>query len=83
MNDTFQLPVQYNGKELEFTAQLLQFGYTHKIQVDVYGIPVMFEPDEERNYRAYIDSLTKDADKVDKTLLQVIVEAIEGIVKEA
>ena len=52
MNDPFNLPVTYKGTELGFPAQLLQLGYLHKFQVDVNGQMVMFEPDEDRNYRA-------------------------------
>lgn len=40
MEDTFKIPVTYKSKELEFDAQLLQLGYTRKIQVDVSGIIV-------------------------------------------
>jgi hypothetical protein len=40
----------------------------------------LFEPDEERNYRAYIDPTDTDAiDKVDKELLSTIIETIEAI----
>jgi len=81
MENTFQLPVYYRGKEEEFASQLLQFGYIHKIQVDVNGIAVMFEPDEERNYRAYVDPSSEEFDKLDPVLLKAIAEAIERIVK--
>ncbi|MCW3105667.1 MAG: hypothetical protein JWQ09_173 [Segetibacter sp.] len=81
MDDSFQIPVSYKGKDFLFTSQLLVTGYTHKIQVDVFGTPVMFEPDEERNYRAYIDPLIESANKMDIALLKVIAEVIEGIVK--
>jgi hypothetical protein len=55
MEDTFDIPVTYKGKELLFKSQLLILGYTHKISVDVNGTEVLYEPDEERNYRAVID----------------------------
>ena len=41
MSDTFQLPVTYNGEEKEFPAQLLRFGYTHKVHVGINGITVI------------------------------------------
>ena len=55
MQESFELPVIYNGKELLYPAQLQQLGYTHRIVVDVDGIEVSFEPDEERNYRGIVD----------------------------
>lgn len=54
MYDPFELPVSYKGEELLFPAELKQIGYTHAIVVDVYGQEVLFEPDEERNYRAVV-----------------------------
>jgi hypothetical protein len=38
MDEGFALPVNYKGKELLFPAQLVSFGWTHRIQVDVYGM---------------------------------------------
>jgi hypothetical protein len=52
IEDTFDIPVTYKGKELLFKSHLLILGYIHKISVDVNGTEVLFEPDEERNYRA-------------------------------
>ncbi len=51
----------HNNQQYNFKARLLQLGsYTHKIQVYVNGTEVLFEPDEERNYRAYIDPTNKE-----------------------
>lgn len=50
----FQLHITFQGKQKEFEAQLLQFGYLHKIQVAIDNVNVLFEPDEERNYRALV-----------------------------
>ena len=55
MEDSFAFPVQYKGEEILFPASLQQTGYTHRFEVDVYGTPVYFEPDEERSYRAIVD----------------------------
>jgi hypothetical protein len=73
MMDIFELPVDYNGKELVFPAELLPMGFTHKIKVTVEGVDILFEPDEERNYRAMaIDTERVNMEKLDKNLLQVI-----------
>ena len=52
MDEQFELPVEYKGEQLLFKASLIVTGYTHKFNVDVNGQMVIFEPDEERNYRA-------------------------------
>ena len=80
MEDTFQIPVTYQGKELEFDAQLLQFGYTRKIQVDIYGIIIFLEKDDEGNYRAILANVG-DESKVDKELIKEIVQSLELILK--
>jgi hypothetical protein len=38
--------------ERDFEATFPLFGFTHKIAIVVDGTPILFEPDEERNYRA-------------------------------
>lgn len=80
MNEPFDLPVTYNGKERLFPARLLQLGYTHRFQVDVYGTEVLFEPDEERRYRAIADADALPTN-VDTGLLQAIAEGIEAALK--
>ncbi|HWB27515.1 MAG TPA: hypothetical protein VG738_18695 [Chitinophagaceae bacterium] len=55
MADNFNLPIEFNGQEYEYPTQILRYGYTHKIQVDVNNKIVTFEPDEEGNYRALTD----------------------------
>ncbi len=80
MNESFELPVIYKEEELQFAARLQQFGYTHRIVVDVYGTEVFFEPDEERNYRGIVEpeQITK---QVNADILKVIAEAIESILR--
>jgi hypothetical protein len=82
MEDAFELPVIYKGKEMLFISQLLMQGYTHKFQVDVNGQEVSFEPDEERTYRAIVQPETIGVGKeIEVELLQAIAEAIESVVK--
>ncbi len=42
MDDQFELPVEYNGKEYMFPASLLVTGFTHKFIVDVNGQEIIF-----------------------------------------
>ncbi len=80
-DDLFDLPVTYKGQLLHFPARLLNYGYTHKIRVEVYGVEVLLEPDEERNYRAVVDNELAHAGSIDKALLAEIVSVVESIVK--
>jgi hypothetical protein len=83
MNDEgFDLPVTYKGQELEYPAKLIRFGYSYKIEVDINGTAVAFEPDEERNWRALVDpDLIGSNRKVSNELLQAIVVSIEAVTK--
>jgi hypothetical protein len=79
MNDPFNLPVSYKGTEMDFPAQLLQLGYLHKFQIDINGQIVLFEPDEERNYRALVAPEDLDKMKVDRELLLAIAETLSSL----
>lgn len=82
MTDEFEIPIDYKGQEYVFKARLLNFGYTYKIQVDVNGIDVLFEPDEERAYRAVVaPEFMEGKHKIDGDLLQAIVTTIESATK--
>lgn len=82
MNDTFDLPVSFKGETYFFSSRLLQLGYTHKFVVDVNGQPVYFEPDEERNYRAIIETADIKSNKdLNLELLKAVAHAIEAITK--
>jgi hypothetical protein len=74
MEEGFELPVTYKGKELLFPAQLVSFGWTHRIQVVMDGTRVCFERDEEGEWRAIVlEEDFKTIGKVDTDLLKAIV----------
>ena len=82
MEEQFELPVEYKGEQLMLNASLLVTGYTHKFNVDVKGQNIIFEPDDERNYRAIIPYYDVPKNKsVDIELLKEITRAIEIIVR--
>ncbi len=80
-NEEFNLPVFYKEEELLFSSQLLILGYTHKFVVDVDGNEIIFEPDEERNYRAVVDVAKINPKLVDTELLKAISDALSGLTK--
>jgi hypothetical protein len=81
MNETFEIPLTYKGKEVTFPSKLIIYGYSYKIQGDVYGTEVLYEPDEERNYRATVNPDELESKKIDVELLKAIADTLEAIVK--
>jgi len=80
MSKSFDLPVWYHGEELFFPAELMHVGYTHKIKIQINKTDIIFEPDEERNYRAVIQP-TDDSKStnIKPDLLQAIVETLHDL----
>jgi hypothetical protein len=78
MDEPFFIPCRYKGVDRQFTATFQAFGYTFRFHVDVDGTDVIFERDEEGNFRAIIppDTLKHPPDR---NLLQEISAAIEQI----
>jgi hypothetical protein len=82
MQEQFELPVILNSEELHFPARLLNYGYSYKLEVDIEGSTVLFEPDEERNWRALIAPEEINANKkISVALLKAIAFSIEEILK--
>ena len=80
MDEEFELPVHYNGKELLFPAKLIRFGYSYRIEVDVNEQIVTFEKDEERNWRALLESHDfGESNSVNPELLKGIVDSLDEI----
>lgn len=76
------LPVEYNQQVLEFPVRLLQFGYSYKLEVTVEGRTLLFEPDEERNWRAVLPQEELPGSKaISPALLQAIVNALDQVLK--
>lgn len=79
MDETFDIPVLYKGKEYLFPAAVIRYGYVHRIQINVDAQVVYLEKDEEGTYRAIADaSNTKD---LDRELVQAIVLSVKEILK--
>jgi hypothetical protein len=57
MAESLVLPLKYHGKELEFEVRAFRYGYTHHVEVIIEGQSVIFEPDEEGNYRALVPAV--------------------------
>ena len=82
MNESFDLPVVLNNKEILLPAQLHQYGYSFKIEVEVSGTAVFFERDEERNWRAMVEPSDVEMNSsLSKEVLQAILTSIEQVLQ--
>jgi hypothetical protein len=82
MEEEFELPVTFNNTELIFPARLLNYGYSYKLEINIEGTKVLFEPDEERNWRALIGQEDINSNKkISAELLKEIASGIEIMMK--
>ena len=81
MNEPFDIIVHHRGKDLSFNARLMAYGYSYRFLVSVDNQEVIFEPDEERKYRALLDPIhrTMGEKELDIHLLRSIGETLENI----
>ena len=71
MDESFELHVNYNGKEELLPAKLVHYGYTYRIEVEMNNAVLSFERDEEKNWRVLIDPGKQDS-KIDANLVNAI-----------
>lgn len=76
--DTFEIPVLFRNKELLFPAEIIRYGYVHRIQVDVEGQIIFLEKDEEGNYRAIAEASKTN---IERELVEAIVFSVENLLK--
>ena len=82
MEDSFSIDVDFKGREYSFEARLATVGYTHKFYIVINGVEVIFEPDEERNYRAISNTSEQSSMiAVDIELIKAVGEKIQSILQ--
>jgi hypothetical protein len=74
-----QIPVQWNGKEYEFTAQVQQWQYGWRFVFDIEGVRVNFEKDDNGEWRAVINY---DDATGGKTVDKELVEKLGKVIRE-
>lgn len=55
MENEFEIPLTYKGKELALPARLLVQGYVYKIEVTIGETKVLYEKDDEGQWRALME----------------------------
>lgn len=80
MPESFELPVCYEEKELMLPAELQAWSISHRIIVYIDNFPLIFEPDEERNYRGVVAPEDRaKAERIDPGLLQAVADTLHKI----
>ncbi len=80
MADSFGIEVEFKGKVYDFEAQLVSTGYTYKFCVIINGIEVVYEPDEERSYRAMVNGTDQaKISDLDRELIKLTGSILESI----
>ena len=74
--EEFNLLLKYKDRELSLPVRFKTWGYTVRVEVEVNGTQVYFEPDEERNWRAVLVADQPAAIQPDPGLLAAIAEEI-------
>jgi hypothetical protein len=73
MEDNFILPITYKGKEYELNSRFVRLGYIYQFHIAVEERTLIFERDEEGEFRVIGDG--KEG-KLDMGLVGVIVETL-------
>lgn len=82
MDEGFDINILYNDEELTFPCKLLKFGYSYKIEVDLHGTKILFEPDEETRWRALVSyEEINSTKKIDKSLLTTVASTLDELLK--
>lgn len=77
MEHYFDLPVTYNGEELNYKGRLSTFGYIYKFFIVIEGKEFVFEKDDEGMYRVLNE--TEITGKTDIGLIKAIVAVLDGL----
>ena len=80
--EEFEIALNLKGKDLLLPVRLLNYGNSYKLEMEIGGTKVLFERDEERNWRALISYEDVQADKhLDKALLELISEELTQLLQ--
>lgn len=78
MEHYFELPVVYQGKEQSFKGRLATFGYVYKFYIIVAGQELVFEKDEEGQYRVFASD-EKKGRNIDPGLIRAVTATLDEL----
>lgn len=76
MEHFFELPITHRGEQLTFKGRLVTFAYNYKFFIIVESRELVFEKDDEGEFRVLSDHKQTE---IDQELLSTIVHALENI----
>ena len=76
MDEPILIPVEYQGEILEIPVTVASYSYTYQLHMQVEGQSLIFEKDDEGRFR--VINMTPESSKIDKGLIQAIVDTIAG-----
>ncbi|OYY02375.1 MAG: hypothetical protein B7Y76_05665 [Sphingobacteriia bacterium 35-40-5] len=80
MNEQFLLPLTHHGEEWNLSAEFQPRGFGYVIQVTVHNQQILFERDEENNFRAMqTNGSLSDLPKPDQVLLANIAATLQQL----
>ena len=76
----FDLPILIDGSEIVVKITLMPYGYTHRFILFIGDTEIIYEPDEERNYRVMVNATEshKLTDK-DRTLIHLVAAQLQQL----
>lgn len=77
MSDSADIEIEYKGALLKLPVSLQPYGYTFRILVTYQDCDIIFEPDEERSFRAIQIDDNANCPKPQPELLAVIAAELE------
>ncbi|GAB3428004.1 hypothetical protein [Niabella aquatica] len=78
MEHYFELPVTYKNENLLLNGRLVTFAYDYKFYVNVEGQELIFEQDDERNFRV-IAPESNVKKPIEKELVEKITEVLRSL----
>lgn len=76
MSESFDLIVDYNGRNYVIQARFMRLGYVHQFHININGSTLIIEFDEECKHQV-IEKTTKE--NMDAGLIEAIIEKISSL----
>lgn len=77
MNEPLVLPVEYLGATIELPLTIITHGYTYQLQIDIEGKKLVFEKDDQGEYRVINES--NGSGHVDRSLVSAILTTLKEL----
>lgn len=81
MDDLFTISFSYKGRQYDLETKFVRVGYVHQFHLQFDGRTLIFEFDEEREYRVIDASSSPQSGlkNIDVGLLEMIVDKISSL----